>query len=115
MVRILVAFLCVLAAPVVAQPSGRVSGNELMDFCAPNDDLPPFMCLGYILGAADFIGAQIEAGGTQRTVGLCLPSSVTRRQKFEVVMKYLQEHPEQRHYDAAGLILSALVQAFPCP
>ena len=44
----------------------------------------------------------------------CLPANVTRRQLVDVMTKYLQDNPAQRHRMAFGLVLSALEAAFPC-
>ena len=45
----------------------------------------------------------------------CIPNRVTDRQTTDVVVRYLKEHPEQRHYAAANLVAETLAEAFPCP
>jgi hypothetical protein len=45
---------------------------------------------------------------------VCIPSEATLAQVRDVVIRYLQEHPEERHYAASSLSLRALVLAFPC-
>jgi hypothetical protein len=32
-----------------------------------------------------------------------------------IVIKHLNEHPEERHYVAYALVQNALFKAFPCP
>jgi Rap1a immunity proteins len=80
------------------------SGNELFETCKRN----PAVCLGYVSGSFDAIGG--EWGG--RT---CPPKEVTNVQIRDVVMKFLTDHSEHRHFSAAALIAIALSVAFPCP
>ena len=44
----------------------------------------------------------------------CLPNKSTHSQATLVVKKYLSEHSEKLHLDADGLVLEALIEAFPC-
>jgi hypothetical protein len=44
----------------------------------------------------------------------CNPVKSTHSQVTLVVKKYLSEHPEKLHLDADGLVLEALIEAFPC-
>ena len=45
----------------------------------------------------------------------CLPDKSTHSQATLVEKKYLSEYPEKLHLDADGLVLEALIEAFPCP
>ena len=62
--------------------------------------------LGYVLGVADSASWESVA---------CAPANVTAGQLADVVLKYLQDHPEERHKAAVGLVATALINAFPCP
>ena len=44
----------------------------------------------------------------------CVPTDASDGQLVKVVTKYLNEHPEELHTDAAGLVANALQDAFPC-
>jgi hypothetical protein len=46
---------------------------------------------------------------------VCPDENVTNGQEKRVVLKYLQDHPEELHLDAATLVERALAKAFPCP
>ncbi len=44
----------------------------------------------------------------------CIPENVTNGQVSDVVIKYLRDHPEERHILAAILVVKAMAEAFPC-
>jgi hypothetical protein len=37
-----------------------------------------------------------------------------RGTKLEIVKRFLDQHPELRHYGASSLVAEALAEAFPC-
>ena len=83
-----------------------MSGNELLDYCeAKNGDR--MLCLGFVVG--------VDQGAVTQGGHLCVSSKATYGQMADIVSKYLQEHPERRHTDAARLVITALQKAFPCP
>ncbi|WP_363117903.1 Rap1a/Tai family immunity protein [Marivita sp. XM-24bin2] len=45
---------------------------------------------------------------------VCLPLGVERGQMIDVVIKYLDANPAQRHNPARMLTWLALLEAFPC-
>jgi hypothetical protein len=70
------------------------------------------MCLGYIVGLSDQkMGDQTS---THAKRNYCLTSEVRSEQLVMVVKKYLEDNPAQLHYEAAGLTIRALTDAFPC-
>lgn len=44
----------------------------------------------------------------------CIPETMTYMQAHDVVYKYLQENPAERHMPNSVLILFAMEKAFPC-
>jgi len=42
------------------------------------------------------------------------PKAVSAGQVEDIVVNYLNKHPEKRHFDVSGLVLDALSEAFPC-
>jgi hypothetical protein len=46
---------------------------------------------------------------------LCIPKGVTTEQGRRVVVKYLQEHPEELQNRGNVLTYLAFIKAFPCP
>jgi Rap1a immunity proteins len=87
------------------------SGNLLLKACANAE-----VCVGFVAGVADtMVAAQEPPGGSVLGLRTCIPASVTLGQAKDVAVRYIQEHPESRHYSAAKLVAEALDGAFPCP
>lgn len=83
-----------------------LGGNALYEKCnAEAGTFNSIFCAAYIAGIADLF---------QLTKVACIPSNVVAGQVEDVVVKYLREHPESRHYSAASEAGLALRAAFPC-
>ena len=85
-----------------------VSGNELYKECTADIRESPGdigLCAGYVEGLAD-------AHGLDGTT--CIPQGVSVGQVKDVIVKYLTQNPELRHFGASLLGFAALAQAFPC-
>jgi hypothetical protein len=79
-----------------------LNGNQLFAACQQDDRL----CFGYVLGVT---------ASAQLASSVCLPSdTVTSGQLKDVVMLWLQNHPEIRHKSASSLVMQALGEKFPC-
>jgi len=121
--------LLVAAALLAAQESWQtkrhlvlVDGNELysrcqsyernvrvteghVEFTGEGEDLiSAGQCWGYIFAVVDSI---------PEGEGFDPDSSVQGSQEIDVAIRYLQDHPEIRPYDAYALVRTALTQAFP--
>ena len=89
---------------------GYYDGNTLLDLCRRDDNL----CIAYVVGATD--GQLSAVVGTGRTRPYCIPMDSTSGQVKDVVVKFLNDHPEERHLLGSVLIAEALSQAWPsCP
>jgi hypothetical protein len=91
--------------------AGEVSGNDLLDWCKKPVPMGA-MCVGYIVGASDANLDFFNALGAEHL--FCIPNGVTREQTRDVVVKYLNAHPERRHFSASSQVPQALEEAFPC-
>lgn len=80
------------------------TGNELHEKCA---ETTPWFCMGFIAGVIDH-----STGSLTRVI--CLPTGVTIGQVMDVVVNYLDDHPERRHRAAEEIVVDAGYQAFPC-
>ncbi|WP_366512532.1 Rap1a/Tai family immunity protein [Mesorhizobium sp.] len=80
-----------------------VFGNELHTQCGK---APPPFAYGYIFGLIDVYD--------QKQGYFCLPSSVKGEQLFDVVCRYIDAHPDERHLPASVLAYRALRLAWPC-
>jgi hypothetical protein len=87
------------------------SGNTLLAKCVGPPEVQ-LVCAGYTAAIYDMI-AMLEAGGAMPKRH-CFPTGVTRLQIHDVIVRYLQNHPEARHMGAAGLASDALQEAWPC-
>ena len=88
------------------------SGNTLLAKCVgpPEGQL---VCVGYTTGVYDMINLLEATNAVPKRH--CFPPGVTRLQIHDVVVRYLQDHPDRRHSGAAGLVGDALQEAWPCP
>ena len=100
--------ICVMFAAPVQATEERAwlsfeTGNQLYTDCQTK---PPNYCMGYIMGVIDSLIVFDY---------FCLPERATQGQLRDVVVKYLDEHPAERHQRGDGLVLTAIKMAFPCP
>ena len=96
----------VVVLGVVSSPAGAMTGSELREYCATRWDL----CHGFIVGAAEMFRYQMEV-----TNPICFGDDVTSEQVHDVVINYLEEHPEVRQEHALILVTWAVREAFDCP
>jgi hypothetical protein len=95
----------------------RNDGNELLQDCTavssgnPSGTFGPEWCYGYLMGINDM---RMLSGMFPNLITHCIPEGVTMAQVKSVVVKYLQEHPEELHYPSVKLVNFALSKAFPC-
>jgi Rap1a immunity proteins len=112
---LLVAFLILASATTAtAVTQGNIyfqSGNDLLQKCA---DPSPHEVGGVYedIRCMDIVAAYADS--FTMAAMLCKPKIATLRQVADVVVNYLREHPEKRHFTAVSLALTALTAAFPC-
>jgi len=113
MKRLLVAML-LLATPAQGQDnSGLLTGNGYLAACTADDPISPAICMQYTLGMDNML-LRLQLGGYTKALE-CSPDQTTGRQKKDVFVAWLKEHPALRHLMSAGLYLMALQAAWPCP
>lgn len=44
----------------------------------------------------------------------CVPNGITGREIAEVVVRFISEHPAEKHHAMSDVALAALLNAFPC-
>jgi len=81
------------------------TGNDVHAACS--ESVYGF-CLGYAAGLADAVYFNLLSG-------VCIPNEVQLNQVRDVVIAYLDAHPETRHEPAYYLGRQALIAAWPCP
>lgn len=88
------------------------SGNDLLRDCSDEKNVvSSSSCLGYINGVRD--GVVLASVGLGAKPSFEISKNVELGQLKDVVVKYLNEHPEKRNLHAAVLVHSALAKAFP--
>ena len=106
---------------LLATPARAVDGNELYKWgrqwnqgAAQNPrDAGSFV--GYIQGLIDLHTdlSDPEIGIIKNRV-FCLPDSAKLDHAFDVVIRYLEAHPEKHDFTGSSLVAAALWEAFPC-
>jgi hypothetical protein len=91
------------------------NGNELFANCSAKGDnlvsaFKTGLCDGYVIGVADALADGANINGFTA----CPTGSVAKKQMYDIVLRYLTQHPEMRHYGAVGLVAAAISDAFPC-
>ncbi len=98
-----------------------LTGNDLLLECEAGEGrgnltfMPFGVCSGYIKSVTDTLQVLVESGELEPR--FCLSTGitgVTGSQLKKTVFQYLKKHPTELHYAAAGLVLSALKENFPC-
>jgi hypothetical protein len=87
-----------------------MTGNEWLAHCADKDHL---FFVGICVGLGEAIAAVVEHRNGAYGSHACVPENSTQ-QLVDVVKRYLDQHPEQRHYSATSFAAAALAAAFPC-
>ena len=89
-----------------------MGGNKLWESCSKAEEEPCLSgrCINYIRGVTD----GIDWSGQSHCL-YCIPENATAGQLKDVVTKWLRDSPQNRHYEAAGLVAQTLSEAFPCP
>jgi hypothetical protein len=109
-------FLSLISPASLAGEQGIVvsglKGHDLLRLCtsqAGSNELN--FCLGYIEGIRD--GLMWLAAAQKSRPSVAISEKVTREQLADVVVKYLNQHPERRDRAAGILVFIAFKQAFP--
>ncbi len=94
------------------------SGNNLAKYCQSGGKEDPLnshssLCFGLLDG---FING-LEYGfliSEKKTKLFCKPKNIPPQQIMKIMNKYLDEHPEDLHYEFGQILIEALIEAFPC-
>lgn len=99
-----------IASPDLLTAESFFNGNQHFSNCTSNWAF----VAGYVSGALDtyMIGETFSDGPYMK---ICPPPSITVSQATDVYCKFLSDHPEDRHFNAASLIWAAMNEVWPCP
>ncbi|WP_354097554.1 Rap1a/Tai family immunity protein [Bradyrhizobium sp. S3.2.12] len=77
------------------------------------EDKPPGVWEGQCGGTIDtlvWVGSSLPKRGR-----FCAPKGIPHMQAHRVVVSWLERHPERLHLSFQGLVMEALMEAWPCP
>lgn len=99
--------LLAMSLPATAQ-QGFLDGNQLHEMCQAK---PRNAAFGYASGALEATQALKLA---ETDLPYCLPPKVKLRQAVEVMCKFIEDRPGDRHQYAGYLTVAAFAEAWPC-
>jgi len=118
----------VLLGPMVCYADGKkYDGNELLSNCKRalatrskdvsweelcTSEYSSGYCYAFIIGVASTL--LLNSNESKNSPVLCMSPQVTVGQFVRVVVKHLENHPEELHQHGAMLVSQALKEAFPC-
>ncbi len=88
------------------------SGNEFLKWCTNTPEGTELACFGFLHATAEMIKLVREIGTDAAFP--CLPDNATVGQYRDIVVRWLNEHPELRHEQALAAVIISLQEAFPC-
>jgi Rap1a immunity proteins len=99
--------LALATIALIAPARASITGNQLYNFCRDNNaDFDDGTCFGFVSGLFE-VADELHL--------VCVPMTATPRQIRDVVLRFLERHPDNRHESARGLVLAAIQTAYPCP
>lgn len=88
-----------------------LTGNDLQQICTNDSGVGRNTCSAYIIGVVDTVST-VEA--LKQITLVCFPEGATNKQHIDIAKRYLEQHPEERHYSASFLVLLSWALAYPC-
>jgi len=95
--------VCNVALKSITDGMDNLSDLELMNSS---------FCIGLAVGIK--VSNVMEQASADDNLQYCIPSSASPEQLIRVLVKYLENHPENLHETPAVLISVAFIKAFPC-
>ena len=101
-----------LSSSSMSSFAGWESGNTLYQKLTSQTLWENAMATGFIAGVFD--GYATEQNWDNQAHYICMPDNATKQQLSDTVKKYLEDNPQDRHFNAASIVLNALSLAYPC-
>jgi hypothetical protein len=102
--------IAILLAAIPAIALDSLTGNDLNMLY----DKAAGKALSYTRGFFDGYTSGVTNTNIVLEGKACIPQGVTNKNVYDVVRKYLVEHPEELHQPAPTLIIKAIQNAWPC-
>ena len=125
LVAILVAAMLLSLSPVTSL-ANTGDGNEVLKQCSAlvrtadggnngSDDLSgTAYCAGLMTGITSTMTIWNTTREKAGMIRIWCPPAITSQQAARIVVKYMNEHPDDLHRTGAYLVMSALQDAYPC-
>lgn len=113
---VITGFLLLLSCNVTA--NSTLDGNFLLEECST--PAGNSFCLGYILAWREVTGFGrdvYEVTGDRSAASwssVCEPYGVSSQQALDVVLKWIRDNPQSRHYTGLQIVNIAWQTAWPC-
>ena len=104
---LIVSLVIASSAPASAVESFH-TGSEALELCAKDDS----WCIGLVAGFAEAMLLANRTGGGERDI--CFGNQIDTIKMRDVVVAYLEDHPESGSLPVAESLQSAMVGAYPC-
>jgi hypothetical protein len=95
------------------------SGNNFVRICESTLSKPvkaiTSVCLAYVTGVVNGAHAAFLLDGSKEGAhAFCGDGKVTDGQIYEIAFKYIKDHPEHSREQTRWLVITAMLEAFPC-
>jgi hypothetical protein len=110
-------------AVILHSPGAAADGNTLLRDCQSTVELYDSdgasgnaLNSQYCLGSINAVGSLsvLLNGAISKEKQFCLPGNTTNIQIARIVVKYINDHPNEMHYPEGYLVIGAFQDAFPC-
>lgn len=89
------------------------SGNAYLEKCGPTaPEVGKLVCWVYVLGFVNGLAADAAASEHKN---ICVPLEAQSGQLSDVIISYLQSHPDRRHWPTYVLAYIAFRESYACP
>ena len=92
-----------------------INGNQLLQECKGSSGFEQGVCAGFVGGVADALDGPEKGFGENQFCTSIEGMGITNGQIRDVVVKWLNNNPSERHYSGWSVVVAALSEAFPCP
>ncbi len=86
-------------------------GSEILSLCESSDVMDRKECGHWLMGLIDALTVMKDWGYYEYA---CLPDGVVTSQLLKLVVKGLNEEPEELHLGAGSIAINVITEAFPC-
>ncbi|WP_409977008.1 Rap1a/Tai family immunity protein [Afifella sp. JA880] len=92
-----------------------ITGNKFVELCKIDSQHAEYFCKGYLTAVIQSVLRDMGRNTKGHISIICIPSGVDYFQLNDVVVKYIINYPEKRHFTVHNIASDALVTYYPCP